>query len=443
MHAHTDEKEMLSGSQGHATKKSMEILVALGEIYGAKRMVPVTSVQVSGVSYKNLGDAGIEFLSELAEDGRARVKTTLNPAGMDLTNWKLQGINSRFASKQLEVIDAYRRLGLEISCTCTPYLAGNEPGFREHIAWGESSAVVYANSVLGARTNREGGPSALAASLTGRTPLYGYHLDENRVATLMVDVGVPLNTPEDFAAMGYSIGKVSKNGVPYFGGVREAGVEESKELSAALASSGGVAMFHIAGVTPEAGAPPSGIEVISFGMRDLNRGDRPAERRGRPRLCLRRMPSLFSEGAGNNLGATGGAQGHSRVLDMLQPRSEAPERRDGLLEGDRAERRQVRLRHVHGRRAHRDDGLQGGRDQLGEGLSLPEKQRSPRPVPDPREVRHGGDEDELKLKGRVIYSGEAEGDALVTSQPISFYGGVDPDFGRRSSSEGTSSRASA
>src|SRR5208282_2638823 len=118
----SEEKDMLSGKHGHATEKCMEILVALGEIYGAKRLVPVSSVQVSGVSYKNLGDAGIEFLSELAKDGRARVKTTLNPAGMDLENWRLQGIDSGFASKQLEVIDAYRKLGLEITCTCTPYL---------------------------------------------------------------------------------------------------------------------------------------------------------------------------------------------------------------------------------------------------------------------------------------------------------------------------------
>ena len=265
----TEEKDMLSGKEGHASRKCMEILVALGEIYGAKRLVPVSSVQVSGVSYKNLGDAGIEFLRELAEDGRARVKTTLNPAGMDLTNWELQGIDSNFAIKQLEIIDAYRKLGLEISCTCTPYLAGNEPRLGEHIAWGESSAVVYANSILGARTNREGGPSALAASLTGRTPLYGYHLDENRVATLIVEVASGLGSPEDFAAMGYFVGKVVGNGVPFFRGVRKAGLEESKELSAALASSGGVAMFHMAGVTPEAGKAPNVLETISFGRRDL------------------------------------------------------------------------------------------------------------------------------------------------------------------------------
>jgi len=263
------EREMLSGGDGRAAKKCMEILVALGEIYGAKRLVPVSSVQVSGVSYKNLGEAGIEFLSELALDGKARVKTTLNPAGMDLTNWRAQGIGSDFAERQLEVIDAYRRLGIEITCTCTPYLAGNEPGLGDHIAWGESSAVVYANSVLGARTNREGGPSALAASLTGRTPLYGYHLDENRVATHVVDVSAGLGSAEDFAAMGYFVGKMVRDGLPYFRGIKGATLEESKELSAALASSGGVAMFHMEGVTPEAKVAPRRAETVSFGALDL------------------------------------------------------------------------------------------------------------------------------------------------------------------------------
>ena len=264
-----EEERMLAGEGGWAAKKSMEILVALGKIYGAERMVGVSSVQVSGVSYKNLGDAGIQYLSELARDGRARVKTTLNPAGMSLTDWRSQGIAPEFADKQLEVIDAYRRLGVEISCTCTPYLAGNEPSFGEHIAWGESSAVVYANSVLGARTNREGGPSALAASLTGRTPLYGYHLDEKRAATLTVDVEADLKSPEDFSAMGYFVGKAAKDGVPFFRGIRSAGVEEFKTLSAALASSGGVAMFHADGLTPEAGTVPGVTERVTFTQGDL------------------------------------------------------------------------------------------------------------------------------------------------------------------------------
>jgi predicted aconitase len=260
---------MLAGEQGVATQKAMQILVALGKIYDAERLVRVSSVQVSGVSYKNLGDAGLEFLSELARDGRARVKTTLNPAGMSLTDWRSQGIERGFAEKQLQVIDAYAKLGVEISCTCTPYLAGNEPGLGQHIAWGESSAVAYANSVLGARTNREGGPSALAASLTGRTPLYGLHVAENRVPTVAVDVEAQLRLPEDFSAMGYHVGKAVKDGIPVFRGVGRASLEDLKTLSAALASSGGIAMFHIEGLTPECNLAPRSLETLTFSRKEL------------------------------------------------------------------------------------------------------------------------------------------------------------------------------
>jgi len=269
LHLTKEEEAMLAGEEGHATRKAMQILVALGKIYDAERMVSVSSVQVSGVSYKNLGDAGLEYLSELAKDGKARVKTTLNPAGMSLTDWKSQGIERGFAEKQLKVIEAYERLGVEITCTCTPYLAGNEPRFGEHVAWGESSAVAYANSVIGARTNREGGPSALAASLTGRTPLYGLHIQENRVPTVAVDVEAQLMFPEDFAAMGYFVGKTVKDGIPYFRGVERATLEDLKALSAALASSGGVAMFHIEGLTPESGLGARSLEGLTLTGKEL------------------------------------------------------------------------------------------------------------------------------------------------------------------------------
>ena len=259
-----EEEAMLAGDQGRATQKAMQILMALGKIYDAERFVRISSVQVSGVSYKNLGDAGLEFLNELARDGRARVKTTLNPAGMSLTDWESQGIAREFAEKQLKVIDAYEKLGIVVSCTCTPYLAGNHPIFGQHIAWGESSAVVYANSVIGARTNREGGPSALAASLTGRTPLYGLHIRDNRVPTVAVDVEAQLRLPEDFAAMGYFVGKAVKDGIPCFRGVRHATLEDLKTLCAALASSGGVAMFHIEGLTPECGLGTKSLEALAF-----------------------------------------------------------------------------------------------------------------------------------------------------------------------------------
>ena len=203
----SEEQATLDGSQGRATQKAMEILTALGKIYGAARFIPVTSVQISGVSYANLGEAGLHWLDEMANGGgRTQVLTTLNPAGMDIENWQALGITPEFAKNQQRVLDAFARMGVITTASCTPYLIGNTPHFGEHIAWAESSAVCYANSVLGARTNREGGPSALAASLTGLTPEYGYHLDINRRPTITFVVEASLDENSDFGALGKVIG---------------------------------------------------------------------------------------------------------------------------------------------------------------------------------------------------------------------------------------------
>jgi predicted aconitase len=271
-----EERAMLAGDLGPGVRKAMEIVVALGQIYDARRLVPVGSVQVAGVSYRNLGEAGLEFLREWADQSaRVRVPTTLNPAGVDLCAWRELGFSEPFARRQQAVIEAYERLGVRPTCTCTPYLVGNVPRLGEHVAWAESSAVSYANSVLGARTNREGGPSALAAAITGRAAAYGLHLDENRRATLRVDVRCPVRRPSDWGALGYLVGKVAHNRVPYFVGLQEACsdlVSETtagrradpqfvpaavlfKALGAAMAASGAVPLYHVAGVTPEAGQP--------------------------------------------------------------------------------------------------------------------------------------------------------------------------------------------
>jgi predicted aconitase len=248
-----EEQAMLSGELGPGVRKAMEIVVALGQIYGARRLVDVGSVQVAGVSYRNLGEAGLDFLSQWADqDVRARVPTTLNPAGMDLRGWRELGFSETFAQRQLAVIEAFERFGVHATCTCTPYLVGNVPRLGEHVAWAESSAVSYANSVLGARTNREGGPSALAAAITGRTAAYGLHLDENRRATLRVDVHCPVRSRTDFGALGYLVGKAAGNRVPYFVGLEDAHPDALKALGAAMAASGAVALYHVADVTPEA-----------------------------------------------------------------------------------------------------------------------------------------------------------------------------------------------
>jgi len=274
-----EEELMLSGEKGEGVQKAMEIVVALGKIYDAEKLVSVSSVQVSGVSYKNLGDAGIEFLEEWAKTGgRISVKTTLNPAGMDLENWKKLGFSEEFANKQLKVIDAFRKMGISSGCTCTPYLVGNVPKFGEHIAWGESSAVAFANSVIGARTNREGGPSALAAAISGRTACYGFHLDINRKADFVFNVGCKVNGFSDLGALGNIIGKTVKNKVPYIAGVADHNQDDLKVFGASMAASGAVALFHMAGITPEAmranmindSAERIDIESLEEGYASLN-----------------------------------------------------------------------------------------------------------------------------------------------------------------------------
>jgi hypothetical protein len=255
----------------------MQILVALGTIYSAPRLIPVSSVQVAGVSYDNLGEAGLQFLAEMADGGgQARVLATLNPAGMDIENWPALGIPPDFAEKQLRVIDAFARMGIQTTCTCTPYLAGNAPQLGDHLAWSESSAVCYANSVLGARTNREGGPSALAAALTGCTPDYGLHRDENRRPGLIVQVKACLEGTSDFGALGKVIGEhiQATKAIPYITGIPSASIEQLKSFCASLATYGGAALFYIPGITPEADRYQAPVESLTINQAEVDAANR-------------------------------------------------------------------------------------------------------------------------------------------------------------------------
>ncbi len=248
-----EEKSILDGKQGPARQKAMEIVVALGKIYGAENLIPIVSAQISGVSYKNLGDPGLEFLHEWAKQGgQVSVPTTLNPAGMDLEHWQELGFKDDFAKKQLQVIDCFQQFQIPPICSCTPYLIGNLPKLGDHLAWAESSAIAFANSVLGSRTNREGGPSALAAALLGKTANYGLHLDHARLASYLILVQCPLQNEADFGALGYKVGKLVQNSIPYFRGIHHATLPQLKALGAAMAAVGSVALFHIEGLTPEA-----------------------------------------------------------------------------------------------------------------------------------------------------------------------------------------------
>ena len=312
MYLSKEEEAILEGEQGPVLERMFRLLVRLGDIYGAERMIKVGSVQVAGVSYKSIGDPGLEFLEDLADKGaRVRVLTYLNPAGMDLEDWREVGFPEDFAAKQTSVIDAFRRMGIVITATCTPYLAGNLPRFGEHIAWSESSAVSFSNSVIGARTNREGGPSALAAALCGVTPDYGLHRTENRKATVVVDVDTPLRFNSDFGALGWLVGKMVKNKIPYFRGLpKDANTDQLKALGAAMAASGAVALWHGEDITPEARDQDiSGLERITVSPSDLEEAYErlsPAEEPdvvifGCPHASLREISELAALVSGRRL----------------------------------------------------------------------------------------------------------------------------------------------
>lgn len=266
-----EEERILAGEYGEVKERMLRLLVRLGEIYKADRMIPISSAQIAGVSYKSIGDPGMEFLEDLASKGaKVSALAFLNPAGIDVENWRELGFPENFAEKQLRIIEAFRKMGIVISATCTPYFSGNLPKFGEHIAWSESSAVSFANSVIGARTNREGGPSALASAILGRTPNYGMHLDENRRPEVKIEVNAELKSDADFGALGYYVGKIVKDRVVYFQGIKDASVDALKALGAAMAASGAVALYHVEGLTPEACKySPEGLEKISFGEKEL------------------------------------------------------------------------------------------------------------------------------------------------------------------------------
>jgi predicted aconitase len=265
-----EDERILAGERGETRQKMLEILVALGTVFGAQRLVPVNSVQVSGASYKTIGKYGLEWLEQL--DARAVVPAILNPIGMSRERWQEMGIDRDFADKQMAVIAAYERLGIRLECTCTPYYL-SPIHYGDHLAWSESSAVSYANSVIGARTNREGGPAALAAAIIGKTPCYGLHLSANRKPGMVIDVetGGGEVSIAHYGALGYYAGKIVGNRIPYFRGIRP-DADRLKALGAAMAATGAVALYHVQGVTPEAkkvSADISCLETIRIDMCEI------------------------------------------------------------------------------------------------------------------------------------------------------------------------------
>jgi len=249
-----EEENILDGERGWILERAMRLLTTIGDLNDAERLVPIKRSQVAGVSYRTVGDPTLHLVEELAmEKVRVRTEATQNPAGMDLKRWREMGVPEEFAEKQLRICRAYERLGVEASCTCTPYLSGNRPEFGEVVGFSESSAVAFVNSVVGARTNRHGGLDALSAALIGKVPLMGYLLDENRTGNVHVKVCFKPKNETDYSALGYYVGKeVETSEVPVYDGIKGASLDELKLLGAASAASGSVALFHVLGLTPEA-----------------------------------------------------------------------------------------------------------------------------------------------------------------------------------------------
>lgn len=270
-----EEEKVLEGEKGEGLRIAMNVVVKVGEVLGAQRLVKVVNAHVSGISYKNLGDEGLEFLRSLSENGvRFSVPTTINPAGMDLSRWKEMGVSEFFARRQMEIVEVFRRMGATPLLSCTPYKYSNIR-YGDHVAWSESNAVLYANSVIGARTNRDGGPLALFEGLIGRVPLIGMHVKEGRKPTIIYDlaqVGEIIEGKGLFSELGYLIGTDIRKGVPAI--VNPPGKllkkENLKLFLAAVGTASGIAMALIQGVSPEFKEEDlRGLEVIRPSFKEV------------------------------------------------------------------------------------------------------------------------------------------------------------------------------
>jgi predicted aconitase len=261
-----EEQAILAGSRGEAAQRALQYQIEVGRFWGAKRLVPVTNVHMMG-DIEVMGDAGLQFLrDEVAREARCTVPTTTNARCMDFAHCERLGQDPAEAVKERELIQCLRRMDVVTTDTCINYQTVYQPHLGEHVAWGDTGTVIYANSVFGARSNFEAGPAALAAAITGRTPEYGFHLDQHRRGTFAVELKARLDDLADWGAIGKLVGETHQDyfAVPVFHGYhRTPTADELKHLGAALASYGSMAMFHFIGVTPEA---PRSIDDLAEKM---------------------------------------------------------------------------------------------------------------------------------------------------------------------------------
>jgi len=253
---HEKDEQMLAGLKGPAAQMAMRILVRMAEAVDAPQMMDVSQAHIDGCGL--LSESGLEFAETLAaKAGKVCIPTTLNMGPLDLQNWRQFGVNEDFAAKAIRQAKAYTGMGCIPTWSCAPYQGYLTPRFGQQIAWGESNAICYANSVLGARTNRYGDFIDICAAITGRVPKCGLHLKENRKGQILlrlVDIDAAIMQSNAFyAVLGHLLGSLAEDKVPVIEGLgAEVSSDQLKAFCAAAASSGAVALFHAVGVTPEA-----------------------------------------------------------------------------------------------------------------------------------------------------------------------------------------------
>jgi predicted aconitase len=270
-------RAMIDGTRGAGTALAMRVLVRTAELLGARSLISIGSAHIDGCLYH--GDSGALFAERLvAEGAKVSVPSTLNVGALDLLHHKRDRLAPHAAAMARRMMQAYVALGCRQTWTCAPYQAGHRPAVGEDVAWGESNAVVFCNSVLGARTNRYGDFLDICAAITGRAPRTGLHLPENRRATIAVDASrLPASFWSDDTAwpvMGAWLGKTVGDRVAAFTGVPRANEDQLKAMGAAAASSGAIGLFHIVGQTPEApdadrvfgGTRPEETIMLDMGM---------------------------------------------------------------------------------------------------------------------------------------------------------------------------------
>ncbi|HLQ06230.1 MAG TPA: aconitase X catalytic domain-containing protein [Nitrososphaerales archaeon] len=254
MHLDASQEKLLRGEAGEAKQFAMEIVSKVGDAVGAESLVPIKSAHVLA-HYSSLHDAGVDVLERFANSGgKFAVPTSVDPASIDLQNWKSFGIPEEYARQQFRLCDAYARLGGLRCWTCVQYQVCNFPKRDETVAWAESSAVVFANSVIGCRSNKITAGMDVACAILGRTPKFGMLNDENRPAAIAFRVALDLLSELDYRSLGFFIGRNAGSRVPALVGLpHEATSDDIKHLGAAAAAAGPITMIHYLGITPGSG----------------------------------------------------------------------------------------------------------------------------------------------------------------------------------------------